>query len=98
MTPIIKTPSYGNLAAPFLVTILKISSSKYIKQLEYAKELAYKEGYYQGVMTYGVSRERKLRMQSRRSENNFLPLGWPSDVPSLRRGLLVRPLMSAAWL
>lgn len=51
--PIIKTPSYGNLTAPFLVESLKISSSKDTKQLEQAKELAYKEGYYQGIMTYG---------------------------------------------
>ena len=50
---VIKTPSYGELTAPFLVKKLKISSPKDTKQLEEAKELAYKEGYYQGIMTYG---------------------------------------------
>jgi leucyl-tRNA synthetase len=53
IVPIIKTPSYGNLTAPFLVKQLKIASPKDTKQLEEAKELAYKEGYYQGIMTYG---------------------------------------------
>jgi leucyl-tRNA synthetase len=51
--PIISTPSYGNLAAPFLVKKLKISSPKDTKQLEEAKDLAYKEGYYQGIMEIG---------------------------------------------
>jgi leucyl-tRNA synthetase len=46
--PIIDTPSYGDLCAPFLVKKLKISSPKDAKQLLEAKELAYKEGYYQG--------------------------------------------------
>ncbi|OBT88880.1 leucyl-tRNA synthetase [Pseudogymnoascus sp. 03VT05] len=51
--PIIDTPSFGNLTAPFLVKKLKIASPKDTKQLEEAKELAYKEGYYQGTMCYG---------------------------------------------
>ncbi|KAG9246455.1 leucyl-tRNA synthetase-like protein [Calycina marina] len=51
--PVIKTPSYGNLTAKFLVEKLKISSPKDTKQLEEAKELAYKEGYYQGIMVAG---------------------------------------------
>lgn len=46
--PIIDTPSYGDLCAPFLVKKLKISSPKDAKQLQEAKELAYKEGFYQG--------------------------------------------------
>lgn len=53
MLPIIKTPSYGDLCAPFLVKKLKIASPKDTKQLEEAKELAYKEGYYQGTMKTG---------------------------------------------
>ena len=53
IVPIISTPSYGNLTAPFLVKKLKIASPKDTKQLEEAKELAYKEGYYQGTMCYG---------------------------------------------
>ncbi|KAF2871129.1 leucyl-tRNA synthetase-like protein [Massariosphaeria phaeospora] len=51
--PLIQTPSYGSLTAKFLVEKLKISSPKDTKQLAVAKELAYKEGFYQGVMCYG---------------------------------------------
>ncbi|KAK3074849.1 cytosolic leucyl tRNA synthetase [Teratosphaeriaceae sp. CCFEE 6253] len=51
--PIIETPSYGNLTAKFLVESMKISSPKDAKQLAEAKDLAYKEGFYQGKMIYG---------------------------------------------
>lgn len=51
--PIIETPSYGNLTAPFLVKKLKINSPKDAKQLSEAKDLAYKEGYYKGTMLIG---------------------------------------------
>ena len=50
---VIKTPSCGELTAPFLVEKYKISSPKDTKQLEIAKEEAYKEGFYKGIMTYG---------------------------------------------
>ncbi|KAK3670327.1 cytosolic leucyl tRNA synthetase [Recurvomyces mirabilis] len=51
--PIIETPSYGNLTAKFLVEKMKIMSPKDAKQLAEAKDLAYKEGFYQGKMIYG---------------------------------------------
>jgi len=51
--PIIKTPSYGDKTAEFLVKKLKINSPKDAKQLAEAKELAYKEGFYQGIMLVG---------------------------------------------
>ncbi|KAI9665703.1 MAG: cytosolic leucyl tRNA synthetase [Bathelium mastoideum] len=51
--PIIETPSYGNLSAKFLVEKMKINSPKDAMQLAEAKDLAYKEGYYQGKMCYG---------------------------------------------
>lgn len=51
--PIIDTPSYGDLCAKFLVEKLKIASPKDVKPLTEAKELAYKEGYYQGTMKVG---------------------------------------------
>jgi leucyl-tRNA synthetase len=51
--PIIETPSYGKLTAEFLVEKLKINSPKDAKQLAEAKEEAYKEGFYKGVMVYG---------------------------------------------
>jgi leucyl-tRNA synthetase len=57
---IITTPSYGGLTAPFLVKKLKIASPKDTKQLEEAKELAYKEGFYQGVMNIGDFKGEKV--------------------------------------
>ncbi|KAF2762345.1 leucyl-tRNA synthetase [Pseudovirgaria hyperparasitica] len=50
--PIIETPTYGNLTAKTLVEQLKINSSKDAKLAE-AKDLAYKEGFYQGKMIIG---------------------------------------------
>jgi leucyl-tRNA synthetase len=51
--PIIETPSYGKLTAKFLVEKMKINSPKDAKQLAEAKDEAYKEGFYKGVMVYG---------------------------------------------
>lgn len=51
--PLIETPSYGSLTAKKLVEELKIQSPKDKDLLAKAKELAYKEGFYQGVMIYG---------------------------------------------
>ncbi|KAL9599799.1 MAG: hypothetical protein Q9219_003585 [cf. Caloplaca sp. 3 TL-2023] len=53
IVPIVETPSYGNLTAPFLVKKMKINSPKDTKQLAEAKDLAYKEGYYKGTMIAG---------------------------------------------
>jgi leucyl-tRNA synthetase len=58
--PIIDTPSYTDLCAPFLVKQLKISSPKDTIQLEKAKELAYKEGFYQGIMKVGEFKGEKV--------------------------------------
>lgn len=60
IVPIIKTPTYGDLTAPFLCKKLKIASPKDTKQLEEAKELAYKEGYYQGIMVFGDFKGEKV--------------------------------------
>ncbi|KAG2187864.1 hypothetical protein INT44_000614, partial [Umbelopsis vinacea] len=51
--PIINTPSYGNLTAPFLCKLKKINSQKDRVPLAEAKELAYKEGFYQGTIVIG---------------------------------------------
>ncbi|KAI9795499.1 MAG: cytosolic leucyl tRNA synthetase [Candelina submexicana] len=51
--PIIKTPSYGELTAPFLVKKMKIQSPKDAVPLAEAKDLAYKEGFYKGTMLIG---------------------------------------------
>jgi len=51
--PVISTPSYGEMTAPAIVKQLKIQSQKDTKQLAEAKEIAYKEGFYNGTMTIG---------------------------------------------
>lgn len=53
VTPIIETPSYGNITAKHLVEKMKINSPKDAKQLAEAKDLAYKEGFYKGTMLIG---------------------------------------------
>jgi leucyl-tRNA synthetase len=50
--PIIETPK-GNLIAKTLYEELGINSPKDAKQLAEAKEIAYKNGFYQGTMIYG---------------------------------------------
>ncbi|KAG6864507.1 hypothetical protein C0991_009022 [Blastosporella zonata] len=51
--PVISTPTYGEMCAPALLTALKIQSQKDVKQLVEAKEIAYKEGFYNGTMLVG---------------------------------------------
>ncbi|CAI2172928.1 4836_t:CDS:10 [Funneliformis geosporum] len=51
--PIIHTPSYGDLAAPRVCQQKKINSQKDRLQLTEAKELVYKEGFYNGTMIIG---------------------------------------------
>ena len=51
--PVISTPTYGNMTAPAVVKQLKIQSQKDTKQLAEAKEIAYKEGFYNGTMIIG---------------------------------------------
>ncbi|KAJ8123752.1 hypothetical protein ONZ43_g370 [Nemania bipapillata] len=50
--PIIETPNYGKLTAPALVKKMKIVSPKDPKLPE-AKNIAYKEGFYNGTMVHG---------------------------------------------
>ncbi|PCH43011.1 leucyl-tRNA synthetase [Wolfiporia cocos MD-104 SS10] len=51
--PVLSTPTYGEMTAPALVKQLKIQSQKDTKQLAEAKEIAYKEGFYNGTMIVG---------------------------------------------
>ncbi|KAI8988173.1 leucyl-tRNA synthetase [Mycotypha africana] len=59
--PIIDTPNYGNLIAPKLCEMKKINSQKDRVQLAEAKEIAYKEGFYQGVMCVGDYKGMKVQ-------------------------------------
>lgn len=58
--PVIETPTYGDLTAKTLVENLKIQSPKDKEKLAEAKELAYKEGFYQGIMLVGKYKGKKV--------------------------------------
>lgn len=51
--PIIRTPNFGDLAAVTAIERLKINSQKDKKQLSEAKEMVYKEGFYNGTIIVG---------------------------------------------
>ncbi|TIB36099.1 hypothetical protein E3P84_01047 [Wallemia ichthyophaga] len=51
--PVLKTPTYGDLTAKALCEKFKVQSPKDAKNLVEAKEIAYKEGFYGGVMVTG---------------------------------------------
>lgn len=50
---VLNTPNYGNLVAEAVVQKLKIQSPKDVKALAEAKEIAYKEGFYNGKLIVG---------------------------------------------
>ncbi|KAK7055247.1 hypothetical protein R3P38DRAFT_3385345 [Favolaschia claudopus] len=58
--PVLSTPTYGDLIAPALIKSMKIQSQKDVKQLAEAKEIAYKEGFYNGVMLVGEFKGMKV--------------------------------------
>jgi len=51
--PVLTTPKYGPMAAETLCTTMKIQSQRDTKQLAEAKDLTYKEGFYNGTMLVG---------------------------------------------
>ncbi|KAK4687665.1 leucyl-tRNA synthetase, partial [Tremellales sp. Uapishka_1] len=51
--PVLSTPKYGDMAAEKLCTEMKINSQRDVKLLAEAKEIAYKEGFYNGTMLVG---------------------------------------------
>lgn len=51
--PVLETPKYGSLIAPALVTEMKIQSQKDKIKLTEAKDIAYKEGFNNGIMLMG---------------------------------------------
>ncbi|KAL8953488.1 MAG: hypothetical protein Q9183_007326, partial [Haloplaca sp. 2 TL-2023] len=75
IVPIVETPSYGNLAAPFLVKKMKINSPKDTKQLAEAKDLAYKEGYYKGTMVVGDFKGEAVEMAKPKVKAQLLKSG-----------------------
>lgn len=59
---LIQTEKYGDKCAEFLVQELKIQSPKDTVQLAKAKELAYKEGFYNGTMIIGEYKGEKVEL------------------------------------
>ncbi|KAK4464648.1 putative leucyl-tRNA synthetase, cytoplasmic [Cladorrhinum samala] len=74
IVPIIQTPT-SDLLAPYLVKKLKIASPKDAKQLLEAKELAYKEGFYQGVMKVGDFAGEKVEIAKPKVREQLLKAG-----------------------
>ncbi|KAJ4307264.1 cytosolic leucyl tRNA synthetase [Collariella sp. IMI 366227] len=72
--PIIQTPT-SDLLAPYLVKKLKIASPKDAKQLLEAKELAYKEGFYQGVMKVGEFKGEKVEVAKPKVREQLIKAG-----------------------
>lgn len=51
--PVVQTPNHGDRIAEFLCKEMKIQSPKDVKQLAEAKEIAYKEGFFNGTLLQG---------------------------------------------
>ncbi|KAI6245662.1 Leucine--tRNA ligase, cytoplasmic [Erysiphe necator] len=73
--PIIRTPTYGDRTAEYLVKKFKILSPKDTKKLEEAKELAYKEGYYQGIMLRGDYAGEKVEVAKPKVKQQLIASG-----------------------
>ncbi|KAH3661533.1 hypothetical protein OGAPHI_006381 [Ogataea philodendri] len=73
--PIIKTEKYGDLCAEYLVKELKINSSKDTVPLATAKELAYKEGFYNGVMLVGKYKGEKVSIAKEKAKKDLIASG-----------------------
>lgn len=73
--PIISTPTYGDICAKTLVEKLKIASPKDTKPLAEAKELAYKEGFYQGTMLVGKYKGEKVEVAKPKVRADLIAAG-----------------------
>ncbi|KAJ7619401.1 hypothetical protein FB45DRAFT_930672 [Roridomyces roridus] len=73
--PVISTPDYGDLIAPALLKSMKIQSQKDVKQLAEAKEIAYKEGFYNGTMLVGEFKGMKVEEAKPRVRERMIEAG-----------------------
>ncbi|OQV03318.1 hypothetical protein CLAIMM_08371 [Cladophialophora immunda] len=82
--PIIDTPAYGNLAAKYLVETKKIQSPKDTTLLAEAKDLAYKEGFYNGTMLVGEFKGEKVTDAKEKVRSSLIASGeaFPFADPS----------------
>ena len=72
--PIIKTPT-SDIIAKHLVEKFKINSPKDAKQLLEAKEIAYKEGFYQGTMLVGEYKGEKVEVAKPKVREQLIKAG-----------------------
>lgn len=75
IVPIVRTEKYGDKCAEFLVEELKIQSPKDSVQLAQAKELAYKEGFYNGTMIIGKYAGEKVEVAKPKVKADLVALG-----------------------
>ncbi|KAJ2475130.1 cytosolic leucyl tRNA synthetase, partial [Coemansia sp. RSA 2131] len=90
--PVISTPSYGEMMAPALCEELKINSQKDRDQLAAAKDIAYKEGFYNGIMSVGEFQGQTVQEAKPRVREQLLASGdgfayaEPEDLVMSRSG------------
>lgn len=73
--PIIHTDKYGDLTAESLVKELKIQSPKDAVQLAKAKEAAYKEGFYNGIVILGKYKGEKVEIAKPKVKADLIASG-----------------------
>ncbi|KAJ2545736.1 cytosolic leucyl tRNA synthetase [Coemansia sp. RSA 1853] len=73
--PVISTPGYGEMIAPELCEELKINSQKDRDQLAAAKNIAYKEGFYNGIMSVGEFQGQTVQEAKPRVHEQLLSSG-----------------------
>lgn len=72
---IVNTPKYGDKCAETLVKELKINSPKDAVQLANAKELAYKEGFYNGTLIVGKYKGEKVEVAKPKVKQDLVDSG-----------------------
>lgn len=72
---IVNTEKYGDKCAEYLVKELKINSPKDANQLAQAKELAYKEGFYNGTMIIGKYKGVKVEVAKPKVKSDLVASG-----------------------
>lgn len=73
--PIITTPNYGDLTAVALVKEFKIQSPKDKDALAKAKEIAYKDAFYQGTMVIGKYKGEKVEIAKNKVKDDLIASG-----------------------
>lgn len=72
---VLRTEKYGDLTAAAVCKELKVQSQKDIKQLTDAKEIAYKEGFYNGTMTIGDFKGESVQAAKPKVREQLIQMG-----------------------